>query len=85
MDVGAYATYPLPESIRSAFGVQTAQELADQLRAQGTMTPELAHEAEAAYIAYRQGDPDVARSFLRDRIALSDATIDDALAKLRTT
>jgi len=85
MDVGTYATYPLPGDIRRAFGVQTAQDLADRLGAQGTLTPELAREAEAAYVAYRSGDTAIARSFLKDRLALSDATVDDALAKLRTT
>jgi len=83
MDLGVYANYPLPTSISTAFGAQTAQELADQWGAQGTLTPALAREAEASYVAYRSGNTGPARAFLKDRLALSDSTIDDALTKLR--
>ena len=35
MDLGVYANYPLPTSISTAFGAQTAQELADQWEHRG--------------------------------------------------
>jgi hypothetical protein len=82
MDLGQFASYRLPPGIRDAFGVGTAQELADQLGVQGTLSPELAGEAEGAYNAYRRGDIEAARSFLTTRLGLSEQTADDALAKL---
>jgi len=84
MDLGSYANYPLPDTIKSAFGVQTAQELADQLGAEGRVTPLMMLEGAAAFSAYRAGDVDAARTFLKTRLNLSDATIDDALARLAT-
>jgi len=84
MDLRSYTNYPLPMSVRNAFGVETAQQLADQLGAKGTFTREMAHEAESVYSAYRRGDTDVVRRFLSDRLGLSDDTITDAMGKLST-
>lgn len=82
MNLGSYSSYPLPTPVRTAFGVSTAQELADQLGATGELTPALAHEAEAAYNAYRAGDTDAAQTFLTSKLGLSDGVARSALAKL---
>lgn len=82
MDLGSHASYPLPPGIRTAFGVQTAQELADALGAEGALTPDVVHEAERAYEAYRAGDPSVARGFLVGSAGLSEDAADAALARL---
>jgi hypothetical protein len=82
MDLGSYAAYPLPPIVRTAFGVQTAQELADSLGATGTLTPDAVHDAERAYEAYRAGDIGVARGFLVTRAGLSEEAADAALARL---
>jgi hypothetical protein len=81
MDLGRYASYPLPAPVKTAFGADTAQQLADQLGASGTLTPELAGEAERAYDAFRRGDTQPARSLLTS-LGLSDATADDVITKL---
>ncbi|MCS5735257.1 hypothetical protein [Herbiconiux daphne] len=82
MDLGQFASYRLPAGIRSAFGVETAQQLADQLGAKGTLSPQTAQEAEAAYNAYKKGDRAAAHAFLTGRLGLTDAVADDALNKL---
>jgi len=82
MNLGPYSSYPLPTPIRSAFGVSTAQELADQLGVTGELTPALAHEAESAYNAHRAGDPDAAFTFLTTKLGVSDEAARAALTKL---
>jgi len=84
MDLGSYANYPLPDTIKTAFEVETAQQLADKLGAEGRVSPMLMLEGAAAFSAYRAGDVDAARTFLKTRLGLTDATIDDALARLAT-
>ena len=84
MDLGSYANYPLPDTIKRAFEVETAQELADQLGAEGRLSPTVMSEGAAAFNAYRAGNVDAARSFLKTRLGLTDATIDDAFARLAT-
>lgn len=82
MDLGPYASYRLPAAVRNAFGADTAQQLADQLGVQGTLTPGLATEAEAAYNAHRAGHPTAAHDFLTTRLGLSDDVARDVLSKL---
>ena len=82
MDLGNYASYPLPERIKRAFGADTAGQLADRLGAKGTLTPELARDAENAYNAYSRGDEQAARDFLTTKLGLDDAVADDVIAKL---
>jgi hypothetical protein len=82
MDLGPYASYPLPARIKRAFGADTASELADKLGASGSLTPALAREAESAYNSWSAGDTAPARAFLSTRLGLDDATVDDVLAKL---
>ena len=82
MDLGNYASYPLPARLTRAFGTDTAGQLADKLGAKGTLTPELARDAESAYNAYSKGDEAPAREFLKTRLGLDDAVVDDVIAKL---
>jgi hypothetical protein len=82
MDLGPYASYRLPSNLRQAFGVETAQQLADQIGVTGEWTPDTAREGEVAYNAYRRGDTAAARSFLTGTLGLTDAVADDTLAKL---
>ena len=84
MDLGPYASYRLPSNVATAFGATTAQELADSLGAQGSVTPETIREAEAAYMRYRQGDATAARTFLVTHAGLDEQAADEALARLAT-
>jgi hypothetical protein len=82
VDLGPYASYRLPQPIRASFGVDTAQELADQIGLKGTLTADVAREAESAYNSYRSGDQAPATAFLEAHTALSNSAIADVLAKL---
>jgi hypothetical protein len=82
MDLGSLASYPMPANIRSAFGADTAQQLADTLGIDAQMTPELGRKADAAYGEYKKGNLDAVRAFMKGDLRMSDANIDDALAKL---
>ena len=82
MDIGPLGGYRLPPAIRDAYGTATAQELADQLGITKTPTPDLAGQADAAYQALRNGDPAPARSLLIDKLGVSEANADAALARL---
>lgn len=81
MNLGQYSSYPLPASLKTAFGANTAQELADQLGLEGELSPQLATKADAAYNSYRSGDAAPARALLIE-LGMSDAAAGDALAKL---
>jgi hypothetical protein len=62
MDLGSLASYPMPANIRSAFGADTAQQLADTLGIDAQMTPELGRKADAAYGEYKKGNLDAVRA-----------------------
>jgi hypothetical protein len=81
VNLGPFASYRLPANVQSAFGVETAEQLADQLGVTAEFSPALAYEAENAYKAYRQGDTTTARGFLKDRLGMSDDSIDAAFEK----
>jgi len=82
MDLGHLAGYRLPAAIRDAYGVETAQQLADQIGVTKQPTPALAGEADAAYQALRRGDSGPARALLVDGLGVSGDRADAALAKL---
>ncbi|MCS5715493.1 hypothetical protein NVV95_13160 [Herbiconiux sp. CPCC 205716] len=82
MDLGPLGGYRLPSALQTAYGVTTAQELADQLGVTKAPTAELGGEADAAYQSLRQGDPGPARSLLVDKLGVSEQNADEALAKL---
>jgi len=82
MNLGALGNYPLPASIRDAYGVNTAQQLADQLGVSKQPTPALAGDADAAYAALKRGDTGPARALLVDELGVSEANADAAIAKL---
>jgi hypothetical protein len=82
MDLGHLGNYRLPAAIRDAYGTTTAQELADQLGVTNRPTADLAHEADAAYRSLKMGDTAPARALLVDKLGVSGASADTALAKL---
>lgn len=82
MDLGTLGGYRLPAALQNAYGVTTAQELADQLGVTKRPTPELGREADSAYQSLRQGDQGPARSLLIEQLGVSEEKADEALAKL---
>jgi hypothetical protein len=84
MNLGQYASYPLPKNIKEAFGVETAQQLADQLGVTGDVSPALSRGADAAYRSFRAGDTGPARTFMTGPLGMNEAAADEALAKLST-
>jgi hypothetical protein len=82
MDLGTLGGYRLPTAIQTAYGVTTAQELADQIGVTKRPSPELAGDADAAYNALKRGDAAPARALLVDKLGVSEANADAALAKL---
>jgi hypothetical protein len=82
MDLGTLGSYRLPAAIRQAYGVDTAQQLADQLGVTTRPTAQLAGEADDAYRSLKAGDTAPARAMLVDRLGVSEASADAAIAKL---
>jgi hypothetical protein len=82
MDIGPYGSYRLPAQIRDAYGVDTAQQLADQLGVTKRPSSELSGEADAAYRALKNGDQGPARALLVDHLGVSEQKADEALGKL---
>jgi hypothetical protein len=82
MDLGPLGAYRLPAAIRNAYGTDTAQQLADQLGVTKRPSLALSGEAEDAYSALKQGDRGPARALLVDRLGVTEAKADEALAKL---
>lgn len=82
MDLGTFGNYRLPAPIRDAYGVATAQELADQLGVTKQPSLALSTEAEDAYKALKRGDREPARTLLVDRLGVSASKADEALDKL---
>ncbi|MEF2978489.1 hypothetical protein [Subtercola sp. YIM 133946] len=82
MDLGHLGSYRLPSALTAAYGVTTAQELADQLGVTKRPDPSLGSAADAAYEALKRGDQGPARSLLIDSLGVSESAADAALAKL---
>ena len=82
MNLGYFSSYRLPPAIKAAYGVDTAQELADQLGVTKQPTAALGTKADAAYQALKHGDRAPARALLVDDLGISEASADTALAKL---
>jgi hypothetical protein len=82
MDLGPLAGYRLPTALQNAYGVQTAQQLADQLGVTKQPTPDLGPAADAAYGALKKGDQGPARALLVDKLGVSPEKADEAIAKL---
>lgn len=81
MDIGPLGSYRLPAAIRTAYGTDTAQQLADQLGVTKQPSLALSQEAEAAYEALKAGDDAPARSLLVDQLGVSEQSADSAIAK----
>lgn len=82
MNLGPFTDYRLPSAIRSAYGVDTAGQLADQLGVSKQPTLALSGKADAAYAALKTGDQQPARALLVDDLGVSPERADAALAKL---
>jgi hypothetical protein len=82
MDLVPLLSYRLPTHIKNAYDTTIAQELADQLGVTKRPTPELAGEADAAYQVLKRGDQGPARTLLVQKLGVSEANADAALAKL---
>ena len=82
MNLGPLGSYRLPAAIRNAYGVETAQDLADQLGVTKRPSLTMSGEAEDAYSALKRGDRAPARALLVDQLGVSEANADAALAKL---
>jgi hypothetical protein len=82
MDIGPLGSYRLPAAISDAYGVESAQQLADQLGVTKRPSLMLAGAANAAYGALKRGDTAPARSLLIDKLGVSPQKADEALAKL---
>jgi hypothetical protein len=81
MHLGPLSTYRLPPAVRAAYGVDTAQELADQLGVTRLPTSDLGGVADAAYQSLRRGDRGPARALLVDHLGVGEDAADAALAK----
>ena len=82
MDIGLLGRYRLPDAIRTAYGVDTAQQLADQLGVTKRPSLALAGKADGAYRALQKGDQAPARALLIDQLGITPQEADEALAKL---
>ncbi|MFB2554511.1 hypothetical protein [Herbiconiux liangxiaofengii] len=82
MDLGPLGGYRLPALLTTAYGVDTAQQLADQLGVTKKPTPAVAGRADAAYAALTNGDTAPARILLVDDLGVSPEKADEAIAKL---
>jgi hypothetical protein len=82
MNIGPLGTYRLPAVVRATYGVETAQQLADQLGVAKLPSRGLSEDAEAAYEALKAGDPAPARSLLVNQFGVSEQRADEALGKL---
>jgi hypothetical protein len=82
MDIGILGNYHLPAAIRNAYGVETAQQLADQLGVTKKPSLALGGTADAAYRALQRGDQGPAKALLVDDLGISQQKADEALARL---
>jgi hypothetical protein len=81
MDIGPLGSYRLPLAIRNAYGIDTAQQLADSLGVTKRPSLALSGEAEAAYNSLKNGDRGPARALLVEQLGVSEQAADSALSK----
>ncbi|MEA9983826.1 hypothetical protein [Subtercola sp. RTI3] len=82
MNLGYLSSYRLPRAITTVYGVDTAQEPADQLGVTKEPTEALGEKADSAYQALKSGDHAPARALLIDDLGVSEGSADTALARL---
>lgn len=80
--LGPFGAYPLPEEIRKAYGVESAQELADQIGVTKSPNLTMIGAGRKAFDALQKGDSSLARALLIDKLGVTPAKADEALAKL---
>ena len=80
--LGLIAAFPLPPEIKAAYGVETAQQLADQIGITKAPTIWMRGDATKAYEALKNGDQAPAMAMLTQRLGASEQNAREALAKL---
>lgn len=80
--LGLIAAFPLPPEIRAAYGVETAQQLADQIGVTKRPTIWMRGEATKAYEALKKGDQAPAMTLLTKGLGVTEQNAREALAKL---
>lgn len=82
VSLGLIAAFTLPPEIKAAYGVETAQQLADQIGVTKRPTIWMRAEATQAYEALQRGDHAPAMTLLTERLGVSEENAREALAKL---
>lgn len=82
VSLGLLAAVSLPPQIKAAYGVDTAQQLADQIGVTKRPTLWMRAEAVQAYEALKDGDQDPAMALLTERLGVPEQNAREALAKL---
>jgi hypothetical protein len=82
VSLGLLAMFPLPDAIKDAYGVTTAQQLADQLGVTKRPSLSMRGEATEAYEALQRGDQGPAMTLLTETLGVPEQNAKDALAKL---
>jgi hypothetical protein len=74
--------FPLPQQIKDAYGVQTSQQLADQIGVTKQPSLSMRGEATTAYEALQRGDQGPAMRLLTETLGVPEQNAKEALAKL---
>ncbi len=82
VSLGVIAAFPLPPAIKQAYGVETAQQLADQIGVTKKPSLFMRGQAMAAYEALQRGDQGPAMTLLTKTLGVPEANAREALAKL---
>jgi hypothetical protein len=82
VSLGLLAMFPLPQQIKDAYGVQTSQQLADQIGVTKQPSLSMRDEATTAYEALQRGDQGPAMTLLTETLGVPEQNAKEALAKL---
>jgi hypothetical protein len=82
VSLGLLAMFPLPQQIKDAYGVQTSQQLADQIGVTKQPSLSMRGEATTAYEALQRGDQGPAMRLLTETLGVPEQNAKEALAKL---
>ena len=82
VSLGLVAAFTLPPEIKAAYGVETAQQLADQIGITKPPTIWMRGDATKAYEALKNGDQAPAMTMLTQRLGVTEQNAREALAKL---
>jgi hypothetical protein len=82
VSLGLLAMFPLPQQIKDAYRVQSAQQLADQIGVTKKPSLSMRAEATAAYEALQRGDRGPAMTLLTETLGVPEQNAKEALTKL---